>query len=97
VDLDLHLYSEEITPTADNDAFAISDADNQFCVGVVPIRGINYGLTGSGTNSVAHVEIDLPIVLTSGIRHLYGQLASVDAPTFAAIDDITIAVTTQQF
>jgi len=96
--LDLWLYSEEFTPTADNAAFSPSDEDNQHCVGVVHVVAADYG--SGDDNSVAHVEVDLPVTL-SGVSagsgglygtSLYGQLTCVGTPTFAATDDLTIVL-----
>jgi hypothetical protein len=99
--LDLWLYSEEFTPSADNAAFSPSDADNQHCVAVVHIAAADYG--SGDDNSVAHVECDLPVTL-SGISagsgglyglDLYGQLTCLATPTFAATDDLTIVLVVQ--
>ncbi len=100
--LDLFLYSQEITPTADNGAFSPSDADNQFCVGVIHIAAADYG--SGDDNNVATVECDLPITLSgaspasAGLvgTDLWGQLTCIGTPTYAATDDITIILTTKQ-
>lgn len=89
--LDLWLYDRAFTPTADNAAWDPSDADNQHCLGVIHILAADYG--PGADNMVASVDCDFDFTLVAGGTSLFGQLACIGAPTYAAVDDLTVKLT----
>ena len=93
--LDLWLFDQTFTPTADNDPFDISDADLQNCVGVLHIVAADY--EDALDNSVATVECEFDFTLVATGTSLFGQLVNpTDTPTYAAIDDLTIKLTVRR-
>ena len=89
VQLDLVLFSEEFTPTADNGAFDPSDADLLNCIGVVKVSDYS----AFNDNSIATKSaIGLPIHLTNASGNLFGQLVTRGTPTYVAITDIAVRI-----
>jgi hypothetical protein len=89
--LDLWLFDRTFTPTADNGAWDPSDADNQHCLGVIHILAADYG--PGADNNVASVDCDFDFTLVAGGTSLFGQLACIGTPTYAATDDLTVKLT----
>lgn len=92
--LDLVLYDRTFTPTADNAPWDPTDADNQYCLGVIHVLAAEYG--GGADNSVGSHECDFAFTLVSGGTSLFGQLMAVGAPTYAAVDDLTVKITVER-
>lgn len=88
IDKELLLFSEDFAPTADNAAFAVSDADLSKCVGPIPItRWLNYA-----NNQVGYATPALSYHAPTG--KLYGQLVTRGADNIAAgaIPDLLLVV-----
>jgi hypothetical protein len=95
----LHLWLFKVTPTspaADNDAFAISDANilTAIPIGVIDFLAANYrdantSMVGMGTCRGLAPNIQ---AATSGSVNIFGQLQTGTAatPTYAATDDLTV-------
>ncbi len=90
VELELWLFNQDFTPTADNAAFAVSSSDLLNCVGVVRINTSDYA--SASANGVATVPVGDLLVEASGGSTLYGQLKCVGAPTYASTSDIGVKV-----
>lgn len=90
VQLDLVLFNQEFTPTADNAAFDIGDADLPSVVGVVSF--VSY--TDSADSSFCAVRgLSIPVVIENQSGALYGQLVTRGAPTYATTTDVTVRLT----
>ena len=93
--LDLWLFSETFTPTADNAPFDPSDADLQNCIGCLHIAAADY--EDGVDNSVATLECEFAFTLAASGTSLFGQLVSpTDTPTYAAVDDLTVKITVRR-
>ena len=86
--MELHLYNQTITATADKDAIAVTDADLANYVGRIDIAAADYAAFAA--NSVAHVAVDLPFNLVAGGTSLFGQSVVRGAPTYTAVTDIVV-------
>ena len=84
VALDLLLFDRSVAVAADNAAAAISDADMEFCLGVISVLAADYDDVGSG-NSIATVQIRLP-VRAEVPPNLYVAIVAREAVTYAATD-----------
>jgi hypothetical protein len=84
--LELWLFDQTFTPTADNAPFAPSDADMAKCLGVVPIAAW-YDDTA---NSLATWRGVQPYVLAAGGTALFGQLVTRTAVTLGSTTDIVV-------
>ena len=91
----LALFSKTFTPTADQAAFTVSDADLANLVGVLRFEVADYATFAA--NSIAQsgfdaLELRLPFVLVEGGTSLFGQLylGAAMTPTYVAADDITV-------
>lgn len=93
--LELVLFDRSFTATADNDAFAPSDADLANCLGVIPIAAGDYYTFSS--NSVATIRSVGLGVKSAGTTHgdlaIYGQLVTRGTPTYATTSDIDVVLT----
>ena len=90
--LNLMLFDRTFTPTADQDAWAPSDADLQHCLGAIHVVAADY--EDGADNSVATVECEFDFTLVSAGTSLFGQLVSpTDTPTYTATDDLTVKIT----
>lgn len=86
-ELELWIFSEDFTATADNAAWDPTDADLQNLVGVVStVDGAYYDATD---NSVAVVK-NIGLVLKLNSPTLYAQLVTRGTPTYTATDDLTV-------
>lgn len=102
---DLVLFNQTFTATADNDAFAPSDADLANCLGVISIAAGDYATFSA--NSIATVRnagfgvksVDVAGTKTgaeAGDGNLYGQLVTRGTPTYVATTDIKVTITVLQ-
>ena len=89
--LNLYLFDRTFTAMVDNAAWSPSDADQQHCIGFIPIAAADYG--NSDDNGVANVDCDFDFTLVSGGTSLFGQLVCTATPTYAATDDLTVKIT----
>lgn len=85
--MDLVFFDRSVTTQGDNNAFAVSDADMAFCLGVVSIGAYNTAWAGTPLNSVASLfNIGLPFVLTG--TSLFVQAVVRGTPTYVATTDL---------
>ena len=90
----LVLFDRDFTETADNDAFAVSDADLYNVVAVLEFAIANY--VDFDANSIAtlgfvNLDWEVPFVLTDGGTSLFGQLfVKTSTPTYVATDDLRV-------
>lgn len=87
--LDLVLFSETFTATADNDAFDVSDTDILNCLGVVHLT--DYAAFNDSSLATAK-GLGIVIKNTSGDGKLYGQLVTRGTPTYASVSDLTVKI-----
>lgn len=92
--MDLVLFDQAFTATADNDPFDPSDADMESCVGVIPVTAANYWQFFDNAVAVVY-PVGLPFV-TVGSGDLYGQLVVRAAPTYVATTDIRVRLTVRR-
>ena len=95
--LQLVLFKEDFTATADNAAFSVTDADLANCIGVMNFAVANYtsfDANSIGTMGLAGLEVNFPYTLVAGGTSLSGQLMVLTStPTYAATDDLQIDLT----
>lgn len=91
----LALFNRAFTPTADQAAFTVSDADLVNLVAVLRFEVADYAVFAN--NSIAMLGFDalnvgIPIVLVDGGTSLFGQLflGAAMTPTYTAADDIRV-------
>ena len=97
---DAHLYlvlfNQDFTETADNAAFAVSDADLQHVVAVLEFVAADYvDFNANSFISMGYLGIDVnvPFVLVEGGTSLFGQLfVETSTPTYTSISDLTVCV-----
>lgn len=91
--IDLVLFDQDFTATADQAAFDPSDADLANCLGYIDILAADYASFVS--NSVAartdNSRLPFPFKLSTGTS-LYGQMVVRGTPTYTADDDLTIKI-----
>jgi hypothetical protein len=96
--IDLVLFNQTFTPTADNAAFDPSDADLQNCIGYVSVANTDYAEFND--NAVASkcsgLQMPFEYVLAAGGSSLFGQLVIRVGDTYAAVNDITIKITVRR-
>lgn len=88
-DLELVLFSETFTPTADQAAFNPSDADLLNCIGAI---ALDQWFAFNGNAICVIKDIHMPIKLTGSSGSLFGQLVARSGPTYTATDDLTVTV-----
>lgn len=92
----LVLFSQDFTETADNDAFAVSDADLLNVVGVIEFAIANY--SSFATNSFCSmgfvgIDVELPFTLVKGGSSLFGQLfVKTSTPTYTSTSDLKVGL-----
>ena len=92
--LDLHLFNQTFTPTADDAVFDPSDADMAHSLGAIHVAAADWD--NCNDSGVATVECYFPFVLVADGSSLFGQLSCVGTPTFAAIGDVTVKLTIER-
>ena len=84
----LQLFDRTFTPTADQAAYAPSDADIVNAIANIPFATADY--VGGSANKVAHVR-NLGIPLVCLASDLFGQLfLTAGTPTFPGDDNLTV-------
>lgn len=83
--LDLFFFEKSVTVAADQAAFTISDADMEFCLGVINILAADYDAV-STTNTFATVNPSpqLPLLSFTHGADIWVALVTRGAPTYAA-------------
>jgi hypothetical protein len=82
--LDIFFFDRSVTVAADNAAASFSDADMEFCLGVINVLAADYD--DSAANSIATVNPNpiLPLVPKNHGRNVYFAIVSRGTPTYAA-------------
>lgn len=92
----LVLFSEDFTATADNAAFAVSNADLLNVVAVIEFSVANYASFDANawcTTGFAGVTMNLPFNLAEGGTSLFGQLfVKTSIPTYTSTSDLTVTI-----
>ena len=88
VQLDLMLFSEAFTATADHDAWDPTDADLANLIGIVEVN--NYKTFND--NSAAMAEVNIPLIATEAGGTVYGQLVTRGTPSYTATTDIIVKI-----
>jgi len=87
--LELWLFDQTFSATADNAAWDPSDADLANCVGVVPISAADYySAADNGVATVPGVGLEFKLAGTS----LFGQLKCTGTPTYTATSDLKVVL-----
>jgi hypothetical protein len=93
--IDLVLFDQPFTATADNAAFDPSDADLDNCLGYIDIAATDYATFNDNAVAAKASGLRMPFDfrLAAGASRLMGQMVIREAITFTAIDDIAITLT----
>jgi len=86
--LELWLFNQTFTPTADNAEFTVTDADLENCIGV--ITTVNGDWFSAADNSVADVEVSKRYDLTG--TSMFGQLVTRGTQEYTAVTDLTVKI-----
>jgi len=87
--IDLVLFDQDFTATADNAAFDPSDEDLANVIGIIPILSSDYA--DFNDNSAANVrQVGMVFKCNGTGTSLYGQMVIRDGDTYAATDDVTV-------
>jgi len=95
--MELHIFNQTFTPTADNAAFDPTDADLANYAGgvIITAAAASTGTHSTGylnltDNSVSTTQVDIPFNLVTGGTSLFAQLVTRGTPTYTAVTDITV-------
>lgn len=95
VAMDVLLFNQSFTPTADKSAIAISAADMLNCVGVISIATTDWATIGSSANAVA-TKANINLRMAGSIDNaLYAQIVVRGTPTFGTTSDLQLAAVTE--
>lgn len=96
--IDLVLFNQDFTPTADNAPFDPTDADMENCIGFIDVLGADY--VAFNDNSVAMKSsgdrMPFDFDLADAVTSLFGQMVVRSSPTYTAVGDLTIKITVQR-
>lgn len=83
--LDIFFFEKSVTVAADNAAAAFSDADMEFCLGVVNVLAADYDSAGAN-NTIATVNLvpSMPLLSFTHGANIWFALVSRGSPTYAA-------------
>jgi hypothetical protein len=110
--IDILFFTSTVTTAADNAAFTISDTDIQNCLGVIPVKALDYNTAWPGTplNSIATVPYadlttsanlnnssQLPFPIVTTGTDLFMQLIVRGTPTYTSTSDIVVSLIIEQF
>ena len=92
----LVLFNQDFTPTADNAAFAVSDADLQNIVAVLMFEVNSYASFNANSfvsMGFLGIDVEIPFVLEEGGTSLFGQLfVKTSTPTYVTTSDLTVCI-----
>ena len=90
----LVLFDRDFTETADNDPFAVSDADLHNIVAVLEFAiadYVDFDANSMATLSIENIDLKHPFVLIDGGKSLFGQLfVKTSTPTYVATNDLHV-------
>ncbi len=95
-DLVLFLFDRTFTPTADNAPLAISEGDAENTAGQVTFLASNVQVINGAQPIHLYAENDPGHGFVLLGTSLFGQLKCKGTPTYAATDDLTVILTTEQ-
>jgi hypothetical protein len=97
--VDLVLFRQTFTPTANNDPFGVSDADMQNCLGFIPVANTDYAEFANNCVATKASGLQMPFEyrLAVGGTALFGQLVIRIGDTFGAVNDITVKMTVRRY
>lgn len=92
--VDLMLFNQTFTPTADAATLAISSADLLNCLGVISIAQADYVSLAASTNAIA-TKLQAMGLIGASNNNIYGQLVSRGTPTYVSTSDIQVRMTVE--
>ncbi|MHC4176259.1 MAG: hypothetical protein ACYSWU_02065 [Planctomycetota bacterium] len=97
--IDLVLFNQTFTATADNAAFDPTDADLSNCIGYIPIAATDYAeFNDNGVAAkTSGLQMPFPYDLAAGGTSLFGQMVIRIGDTYAAVNDIQIKITVRRY
>lgn len=97
--VDLVLFDQTFTATADNAPFDPTDADLQNSLGYIDVAATDYANFADNAMACKASGLRMPFEfqLAAGQTSLFGQLAVRDTPTYVATDDITVILTIERY
>lgn len=88
--IDLLLFNQSFTATANGSTIAISAGDFANMIGIVSVATADYVTVGNSANAIAtKANVILPIIAGAD-NNIYGQLVCRGTPTYASTSDITV-------
>jgi len=93
------LFNAAFTATADNAPFDPSDADLVNCLGYIDIAQTDYAdfTDNSVATKTSGLRMSFVFQLDAAVTTLYGQLVVRSAPTYTAVDDLTVIITVERY
>jgi len=92
----LVLFDQDFTATADNAAFAVSDADLLNVIAVIEFSVANYASFNANSwvsTGFLGLEVGVPFQLVDGGTSLFGQLfVKTSTPTYTSTSDLTVGL-----
>lgn len=94
--IDLLLFNQSFTATANKSAIAISTSDALNLIGRISIGTSAYTTIGTGAEATVSGLIH-PVIGSSGANTLYGQLVVRGTPTYASTSDIQVRLVLERY
>ena len=91
--IDLVLFNQDFTATADNAAFDPTDADLENCIGYISMAATDYASFNDNSVATKTSGLQMPFAFELGGASLYGQMVVRSAPTYTAVTDLTVRIT----
>lgn len=94
VAMNLILFNQTFTASADNAAFDPTDADLANCIAGITVATTSGDYFNFNDNAVTFKEVNIPFAATG--TSLFGQLQTQGTPTFTATSDIIVILNLYQ-
>jgi len=95
--VDLVLFNQTFTATADNAPFDPSDADLANVIGYVDVAATDYANFTDNSVAAKSSGLRMPLPVTLVGTSLFGQLVVRSAPTYTATSDISVRLTIERY
>jgi len=95
--IDLVLFNQTFTNTADNAPFDPSDADLANCIGYIDIAATDYSDFTDNSVAAKTSGLRMPFPITLVGTSLFGQMVVRSAPTYTATTDISVRLTIERY
>jgi len=95
--VDLVLFNQTFTATADNAAFDPSDADLANVIGYIDVAATDYANFVDNSVAAKSSGLRMPFPITLVGTSLFGQLVVRSAPTYTAVTDISVRLTIERY